>query len=576
MANALAREKSLYLRQHAHQPVAWEPWRPDTLEKACALGRPLFISIGYAACHWCHVMARESFEDEEIAALLNENFLPVKVDREEHPEIDAVYLLACEVARGQAGWPLTVLALPDGWPFFVATYLPKEGDGLRAGLKEVLLTVKRLWEADRSSLVEAAERFKKALKSISFANPAHFEPQEVLTQALRELEASYDREYGGFGPGPKFPLAMRLLFLLRFGARFRHEEALHLARETLLRMRFSGLFDQVGLGFHRYAIDRAWKVPHFEKMLYDQALLLYVYAEAAQILADPLFAQVAREIVSYLEERLKAPEGGFYASESAESEGEEGKFYTWAWEELKGFLAPEEFTLLEEYFGLKEEGNYLEEGSGRPTGRNLLHPSCFPWEMEERRPGFARRLKRPSPPRDEKILTDWNGLTIAALARAGKILAESRFLELAEEAFSFLAGNCYAGKRLLHLFQGTVKGFLEDYVYLSWGSWELFKATGKTQYWEASRRLHSEIDRLFGDKGKLYRQVGKDEGGAFLIPYYPVYEGALPAANGLLALLFEQAESKDKAQEILHQVGRPLKEHPSSFPSFLLTLIPPP
>ena len=588
MANALAQEKSLYLRQHAHQPVAWEPWRPDILEKARQMGRPLFISIGYAACHWCHVMARESFEDEEIATLLNENFLPVKVDREEHPEIDAIYLLACEVARGQAGWPLTVLALPDGWPFWVATYLPKESDGLRAGLKEVLLTARKLWETERSSLFEAASRFKRALKNISFLNPAYFESQEVLTQALGELETSYDKEYGGFGPGPKFPLSMRLLFLLRFGARFQNEKALHMVRKTLLRMRFSALFDQVGSGFHRYAIDRAWKVPHFEKMLYDQGLLLYVYAEAAQILDDPLFAQVALEIVSYLEEHLRAPQGGFYSSESAENEGEEGKFYTWTLEELKAFLSPEEFDFIEEYFGLKEEGNYLEEGSGHPTGRNILHPSCFPWEMEKKGPGFERRLaeilkklkerrlKRPSPPRDEKILTDWNGLTIAALARAGKILGENHFLSLAEESFSFLVDHCRAEKRLLHIFEGQVKGLLEDYVYLAWGTWELFKATGKARYRAFFHELLSEIDRLFKDEDKLYRQVGKDEGGAFLLPYYPVYEGALPAANGLLALLFREAGAEEKAYKMLYQVGGHLKEHPSSFPSFLLALLPPP
>jgi len=581
--NALAQEKSLYLRQHAEQPVAWLPFSREVFERARAEEKPLFISIGYSACHWCHVMARESFEDEEIAAILNENFIPVKVDREEHPEVDAVYLLACEILRGQAGWPLTVLALPDGWPFFVATYLPKEGRGLRLGLKELLVAVQRTWQLDRQKILATAEEIEHALKQIRFANPAPFDSQAVCEKAFRELSENFDEQFGGFGKGPKFPLPLRLLFLLRLGQASGKGQALEMVRKTLLKMRFSGLFDQIGFGFHRYTIDRAWKIPHFEKMLYDQGLLLYLYAEAASLFGEALFGRVAEEIVIYLRERLlEAERGYFYTAESAESEGEEGLFYTWSLEELEEVLFREELALLTDYFDLRPEGNYLEEATGRPCGRNVLHPVKFPWELgesfEEKLVPILQKLKherekRPAPPRDEKILTDWNALVIAGLARAGSLLGEKSFVEMAERAFSSLWEEARPAGRLLHIpGEERLPALLEDYVFLSWAGVELAQATKDTSYRQKAETLLEEASELFRHPSGLYQQVGVDQG-PFLIPYFSLFEGALPSGNGLLAYLLKLLGQEDSAERLLFHVGGHLRENPSAFPSFLLALL---
>ncbi len=584
--NALAYEKSLYLRQHAHQPVDWRPWSQELLTQAKTQERPLFISIGYSACHWCHVMARESFEDEEIATLLNENFIPVKIDREEHPEIDAVYLLACEITLGNAGWPLTVIALPDGWPIFVATYLPKEGKSQRLGLKELLISVSELWRKDRPRLLESAQNLKKALRNISFVNPATFDQEKVLEEAFNKLSRAFDRKYGGFGLAPKFPLPLRLLFLLRYGVRQDRHEALEIVRHSLLKMRFSGIFDQVGLGFHRYAIDRAWKIPHFEKMLYDQGLLIYLYAEAAYDLNEPVFAKTAEELARYLKERLISPEGLFFSAESAESEGEEGKFYTWSYKELEGLLTEEEFKLACAYFDLKEEGNYLEEGTGRLTGRNILHPVDFPWRFAQKEglADFEERLKRilkkleekrklrPHPERDEKIITSWNALAIAGLAHAGKLLADTDLTLLAKEAFSSLWAKVYSSKGLLRVLESSLTGLLEDYVYLTWAAFELYENTKEKNFRESLAKLLEDIERLFKSKNGLYRQTNIYQK-PFLIPYYPIFEGALPGENAILAGLFGALSQKDKAQNILHAIGGHLRENPAAFPTFLLALL---
>ncbi len=564
--------------------MAWLPLSEEVFKKAEAEDKPLFISIGYSACHWCHVMARESFEDEEIAALLNEHFIPVKVDREEYPEVDAVYLLACEIVRGQAGWPLTVLALPDGWPFFLATYLPKEGRGFYLGVKELLLAVQQNWHLDRKRILTAAEKIKGALRQVRFTNPGTFEKEAVLRKAFEDLSAVFDKEHGGFGEAPKFPTPLRLLFLLRFGKIFEEPRALEMVKKTLFKMRFSGIFDQVGFGFHRYTIDRAWKVPHFEKMLYDQGLLLYLYAEAASVFNEPLLERVAQEIVTYLRDRLQDPEKGyFYTAESAESETEEGRFYTWSREELKEFLSDEELKILTEYFDLREEGNYLEEATGKPCGRNVLHPVKFPWEFggrdfEKKLTPILRKLrvardKRPRPPRDEKILTDGNALVIAGLARAGKLLGEQEFVKMAEKAFTSLWKEAYPSKGLLHIpGESRFPGLLEDYVFLAWAGLELAEASGNSSYLSKVEMLLGDTRKLFADPSGLFRQIGKNRG-SFLIPYFPLFEGALPSGNGLLAYLFARLGREEKAQKILQSIGGHLRENPAGCPSFMLSLL---
>ena len=529
-------------------------------------------------------MARESFEDEEIATLLNEHFFPLKVDREEHPEIDAVYLLACQIATGHGGWPLTILAFPDGRPFFVATYLPKEGNEHRLGLKEVLWKAAQLWKEKRDVLERSAQEITRLLKEVNFFRPARIDKDTVLQQAQGELSRLYDPQYGGFGTAPKFPLPLRLLFLLRYGKQTNASQILEMVHHTLLRMRYAGIFDQVGYGFHRYAVDRAWKVPHFEKMLYDQALLLYLYTEAAKVLGDPRLGQVVEELISYLEERLKASGRGFFAAESAESQGQEGLFYTWAWEELAQLLEGDEWALAQEYFDLRPEGNFLEEGSGRPTGRNILHPVEFPWlfakkrgreDFEKRLGGLLKKLKRartriPFPARDEKLLTDWNGLLLAGLAKAAQELGLETPLTLAQETFALFWDKARLQGRLLHVAgDQRFPGLLEDYVCLAWGALELHRATGEPFYQKALSWLLEQTKNLFSGPGGLFKQVGRDQE-LMLVEFIPIYEGALPAANGLLAYLFQETGQEEKAQKILYSLGRELQRSPSSFPSLLL------
>ena len=524
-------------------------------------------------------MARESFQDEEIASLLNEHFVPVKVDREEYPQVDAIYLLACEILRGQAGWPLTVIALPEGWPFFVATYLPKEGKGFHLGLKELLLAVQKNWLLERQKIQATAEEIRKTLQQIRFLNPAPLDQKFLLEKAFEELKGRFDRQYGGFGKGPKFPLPLSLLFLLRYGKKFQKPYALEIVGETLLKMRYAGLFDQVGFGFHRYTIDRAWKVPHFEKMLYDQGLLLYLYAEGAETLKEPLFCQVAEEIVIYLNEHLFDPEEKlFYTAESAESEGQEGLFYTWRLKELIQILHPTEFEILKKYFYLREEGNYLEEGTGRPSGRNILYP-LRRWDPEDKelvkilQKLKTVREKRPKPTRDEKILTDWNAIVIAGLAQAGRALGKEEFVERAVCVFNSLWKKAFSSGRLLHLpGEKNSPAFLEDYVFLAWASLELFEATSNLSYLSKFKILHEQIEELFKDPSGLYQQIGKDQG-PFLIPYFPVFESVLPSGNGLLAYLLGRLNQKEAAEKIIFAMGGHLKENPVAFSSFLLALL---
>ncbi|OAG27277.1 thioredoxin domain-containing protein [Thermodesulfatator autotrophicus] len=577
--NSLIHEQSLYLRQHAHQPVKWLPFKEDLFSLAQEEHKPLFISIGYSACHWCHVMARESFDDKEIARIINENFIPVKVDREEHPEIDAIYLLACEVVQGRAGWPLTIIALPDGRPFFAATYLPKSGNSFQPGLKEILLAISRYWQIEKKYLYQLAFKIAETLKKIEFIKPSHFDSTHVLTKAFSELEKLYDREHGGFGIAPKFPLPVKLLYLYRYAQKFENNKARELVVFTTLKMRYAAIFDQIGAGFHRYTIDRAWKVPHFEKMLYDQALLLYLYAEIAR--EDNRIARVPYEIFSYLEERLLGEEGFFYTAESAESEGEEGRFYTWSLSELRSLLTPEELNLLIDYFGLKEEGNYLEEATGRPNGRNVLHPCTFPWEYENdisfKLQSVLKKLKehrekRLYPPRDEKIMVDWNSLVIAALAKAASNLDDSRFLSLAERTFKKLWERAFIKGRLNHLLNAEIKGFLDDYTFLAWAALELWEATQNELYLTKLYFLLDEIKRLFKSKEGLYQQVGADVSPLWL-RFFSTHDGALPSANGILAYLFKKADQPEESETILRSIGGHLKERPSNFSAFLLALL---
>ena len=395
--NRLQHEKSPYLLQHAENPVDWYPWGEEAFARAKQEDKPVFLSVGYSTCHWCHVMAHESFEDEEMASLLNEAFVCIKVDREERPDIDGIYMRVCQMMTGSGGWPLTVVMTPERRPFFAATYIPKESRWGKMGLVELIPQIGRLWRTERERIEEAADRDRIRPDAASGSEQGETPGEETLSDAFAELRGQFDAEFGGFGDAPKFPMPHQLLFLLRHGERTGEDEAIRMAEKTLRAMRRGGIFDQLGYGFHRYSTDRQWLVPHFEKMLYDQALCALAVTEAFQAGGDGEHARTAREVLEYVLRDLQAPEGGFYAAEDADSEGEEGRFYLWGMEEIRRLLGPEEARFAAEIFGLEEEGNFTDPVTGKRTGLNILHLAD---SEEDRRRVWDFRGGAPAAPGD--------------------------------------------------------------------------------------------------------------------------------------------------------------------------------
>jgi len=442
--NHLKGEKSPYLIQHAENPVDWYPWGEEAFQKAKGENKPLFLSIGYSTCHWCHVMARESFEDEDMAELINQVFVPVKVDREEHPDVDSTYMAACQIMTGRGGWPLTVFLTPDLKPFFAGTYFPKDDSELSVGLRSIVLKVKGIWGENRKELLESADEITDALNQLSSTRSGELLSESTLTRGYNVLTNSFD-EHGGFGTSQKFPSPNLLFYLLRYYEHTRKQGALDMVEKTLQAMGMGGIWDHVGFGFHRYTVDRGWLVPHFEKMLYDQALLTLVYLEAYQATSKYEYRETAEKILEYVLRDMTSDEGGFYSAEDAESEGVEGKFYLWTQQEIKTILDVEEYRLFTRIYQVKERGNYRDDLTGLFTGKNILHlEKPLDKTAEEtdlkvdelkgkldtiREKLFQEREKRVHPRKDDKVLTDWNGLMIAALARAGRILNEKDTLK---------------------------------------------------------------------------------------------------------------------------------------------------
>ena len=578
-ANRLLQEKSPYLLQHAHNPVDWFPWGEEAFARARSQDKPIFLSIGYSTCHWCHVMERESFEDPEVAELLNRIFVAVKVDREERPDIDGVYMTVCQMLTGSGGWPLTIIMTPDKEPFFAATYLPPESGFGRLGLSDLARRIETVWTTRREEAYESGAKIIQALRGDQDGDgPEETGPADLdrvtLGLAFRQVASRYDRVYGGFGQAPKFPTPHNLTFLLRHWRRTRDGRVLAMVEKTLKAMRQGGIYDQIGLGFHRYSTDREWLLPHFEKMLYDQALLTLAYLETFQASGDPFFSGVAREVIDYVKRDLADPEGGFHSAEDADSEGEEGKFYLWTIRELEEILGPEEGRLAARVWNAEAQGNFREEAGGRRTGANILHLKKELSELapdlglKEEELGFkltsirerllAFRSGRVRPSLDDKVLTDWNGLMIAALARAGRVLADDDLLASAVRAAEFiLAALRDEEGRLLHRFrdgQAAVRAFADDYAFLTWGLIELHQATFEPRWLKTALDLTEEFMDRFWDR---------EEGAFFFTPgdvdelpvrLKEVYDGALPSANSVaflnllrLAGLTGRKDLEDKA-----------------------------
>jgi uncharacterized protein YyaL (SSP411 family) len=552
-SNRLIAEKSPYLLQHAHNPVDWYPWGEEAFEEAKKRDKPIFLSVGYSTCHWCHVMEKESFENPRVATLMNEAFVSIKVDREERPDIDDLYMTVCQLMTGSGGWPLTIIMTPDKQPFFAATYVPRESQPGQVGLLDLIPQIRDLWRKKRDRLTRAATEVRAALEESALATPGAGLDEGALELAFDQLASMFDEEHGGFGSAPKFPTAHHLVFLLRYWFRTANERALRMVETTLQAMRRGGVFDQIGLGFHRYSTDSRWLLPHFEKMLYDQALLALAYTEAAQAAHREEYAETVREILAYVGRDMTDSAGAFYSAEDADSEGEEGKFYTWSEQEIRDTLPEKEAQAVLRVFAFEPDGNYTEQATGKRTGRNIPHLKRLQsaeadalgmsekelrklWD-EARRKLFEAREKRMHPHKDDKILTDWNGLMIAALAEAGRVLAGPGYLEAAERAADFVLAHMRdAAGRLYHRYrdgEAAVPGFLDDYAFFIWGLIELYEATLEAKYLRIATELNDILVQHYWDneQGGFFRIA--DDAETLLVRQKEAYDGALPSGNSV-------------------------------------------
>ncbi|MBE9548776.1 MAG: thioredoxin domain-containing protein [Proteobacteria bacterium] len=552
--NRLVFEQSPYLLQHAANPVDWYPWGEEAFARARLENKPIFLSIGYATCHWCHVMERESFEDNEVAALLNRDFIAIKVDREERPDIDQLYMAACQLMSGSGGWPLTCFLTPQTEVFLAATYFPKRGRQGRPGMMQLLPNVAAAWQSQADDLRKTAAEIIQHLQARNQPADGGLLADKIDYKALELLESSFDHDNGGFGKAPKFPSPHQYLFLLRHWYKTGEQHTLDMVIRSLKAMRLGGLFDQVGFGFHRYSTDIHWLLPHFEKMLYDQALLLMAYSETYAATQDEFFKQTAEEIIKYLSTRMQSSEGGFFSAEDADSEGVEGKFYVWSAEELTDVLDKQELDWFSKNFNIHKGGNFKDEASGQPSGANIPFLSSLPLvqaeqseqELEQwqrlwqpiREKLFQNREQRIHPLLDDKILTDWNGLMIAALARASLLLDNARCLEMAESAFSFIQKKLSTDDG--HLLKRYRKGnaglpaHLDDYAFMSWAAFELHQATLKIDYLELGIGwTHASLEMFYDQEGGgFYFTEASTE---LAIRSKDAYDGAIPSGNAVMA-----------------------------------------
>ena len=595
MANRLAKEKSPYLLQHAENPVDWYPWSDEAFARAASEDKPIFLSIGYSTCHWCHVMERESFEDDEVARLLNDTFVCIKVDREERPDIDNIYMTVCSMMTGSGGWPLTIIMTADKKPFFAGTYFAKLTQYGRMGMLDMIPRLHDIWHNRREEVLQSSDKILEFLQQQNRIPQGGDLNEEILHRAFHELSERFDSNHAGFSKAPKFPTPHNITFLLRYWKMTADDHALAMAERTLTAMRLGGIFDQVGFGFHRYSTDERWQLPHFEKMLYDQALLAIAYLEAYQVTGSALFKQTAQEIFTYVLRDMTAPEGGFFSAEDADSEGVEGKFYVWDLMELQAILSAEETEFVRSVYNLKPEGNFLDEATGKQTGANIFHltdplPEAVPDSGQK--PGysamihenirnklFSIREERIHPHKDDKILTDWNGLMIGALALGARILDNETYLAAAKNAAHFILSGMLNNDRLMHRYRDeetAVDGMLSDYAYVVWGLLELYGADFDTEILDQAIRLNERMLELFWDDRDGGFLLSPVDGESLLIRPKEVYDGALPSGNSIALynlLRLERYTANPalgaKAKLLIQAFSKNLKEVPSGYTQFL-------
>lgn len=582
--NRLAGETSPYLLQHAHNPVDWYPWGEEAFEKARSDDKPVLVSIGYSACHWCHVMEHESFEDEATAVLMNEHFVNIKVDMEERPDVDQIYMTFVQITTGHGGWPMNVFMTPDKLPFFGGTYFPPERRYNMPSFKQVLASIAEAYTERRDELLRSANDILGELRRVSIGSgTAVGLDTEVLDHAFQSHLRSFDASNGGFGGAPKFPSVMSLEFLLRYHGRTGNVDALEMVRKTCEKMAAGGIYDQLGGGFHRYSVDAVWLVPHFEKMLYDNAQLCRVYLHLFQITRDDQFKQTAVEILEYLKREMLDADGGFYSTQDADSEGVEGKFFVWTPDEIEALLGENDAQIFDFYYDVSEEGNFEEKNilnrkySSEAAARALRIDSS---ELENvlnrsREVLFREREKRIKPFRDEKVLTAWNGLALAAFAEAAAILDSAEYLEIAKRNADFLLANLQADGRLLRTWKtGTAKlnAYVEDYASLCDGLIELYQVSGEITYLTEAKRLADSmiVDFWDAESGGFFFTSNEHE--ELIVRNKDFFDNATPSGNSVAADVLTKLSrffGDDKyhrfATKVLQLAAQQIRRHPLGF-----------
>jgi uncharacterized protein YyaL (SSP411 family) len=589
--NRLAREKSPYLLQHQHNPVDWFPWGEEAFSRARQEDRPIFLSIGYSTCHWCHVMERESFEDPAIAAFLNAHFVSIKVDREERPDVDKIYMTTAQAMTGQGGWPLNCFLTPDLKPFYAGTYFPPDGKYGQPGFLNILRQIAKLWQSSRGKVLASADDLHRQLQAFVLPQPDNGPlASRLLDDAAAKFKQEYDPRHGGFGGAPKFPRPSLPSFLLRHGLRVNDAEAVKMVLHTCDAMAAGGLHDQLGGGFARYAVDAQWLVPHFEKMLYDNAQLVNLYLDAFLVSGQTRHAEVARGIIAYVLRDMTHPRGGFFSAEDADSEGKEGKFYCWTTAELAPLLTPDEFQAASRYFGLTQRGNFTDHSDPHPLlNQNVLSvadpdlPTAAMKCLESaRKKMFDARSRRVRPHLDDKILSSWNGMMLGALARAAAVLGDDHYRAAAEKNLAFLREELWDGQTLYHRWRDgerdTVQ-LLRAYAGLLAGTLDLYETTLEPAHLDFALALAAAMLARFYDPkdgGFFESAAGASD---LILRAKEDYDGAEPSGNSVAALallrlaaITGRAEFRDAAEKTLRLLSRRLREFPQAVPHLLLAL----
>ncbi len=589
--NHLIHETSPYLLQHAHNPVDWHPWGKEALQSARKQNKPIFLSIGYSACHWCHVMEQESFSEPKIADILNENFINIKVDREERPDIDEIYMNAVQMMTGSGGWPLSLWLTPDLQPFVGGTYFPPEDRWGRVGFKNILLQIIQVWQNQRGQIFKSADEIARHIKIYNRMSPsATLATPKIWHNAFQELTRNFDEKFGGFGAAPKFPQATTLSFLLRYYFNTKNETTLKMVETTLQHMANGGIYDQLGGGFHRYSTDEKWLVPHFEKMLYDNALLANAYLEAFQITQNPFYEQIARHTLDYVMREMTAENGGFYSAQDADSEGEEGKYYVWDRKEIEQILGEEEAKIVCAVYDVTTPGNW--------DGKNILHivrdieelATQFELSSDElnsklkqhRGKLLAERTKRTPPMTDTKIITAWNSLMISAFCKAYQVVREDKYLKIAQSAIDNLLKNAFGNNTVFRLGdkkQKTIPGYLTDYAFFVAALIDFYESSFDPYYLIEAVKINQLMMEKFWDEsdgGFFFTASDQDE---ILVRTRKIHDNVIPSGHSVAAANLIRLSQftgdfslKKKTERTIKTVTAQLEKYPLSF-TYLLTVL---